>query len=585
MKTGRLGATPHDGGVTFGVWAPFASSVAVIGDFNNWSHDTAFGLKREESGEWFGFIANAQAGQEYKFIIKNGDQTFVRTDPRALQLTVGESNPIVVDDTDFDWEGDNFSLPEKHELVVYEMHIGTFNRSDPVTTGTFADAIQKLDHLQALGVNLIELMPCSESKIDMWWGYTPDYIYAVEAAYGGRRAFKEFVKAAHKHGIGVMLDVVYNHLTARDGMDMWRFDGWSENDRGGIYFYNDDRAKTPWGETRLDFGRPEVRQYIVDNARMWVQACHVDGLRVDSTVHIRRTSYEDSGYDLPDGFRVLGEITTAVKNIKPNSLLVAEDLSGKTFITDPVGQGGAGFDSQWDVWIGAVLHEVTSDFTPENVTNIANAITNGAYGDPFKRVIFSESHDLDANGGSRLNEAVAPGFADSLFARRRSIIGAALMLTAPGIPMVFQGQEFLESGSFNHWAPLDWQKAVKYHGILQLYTDLIHLRRNTAGQTQGLRGPNVVVLQNDGKVLAYHRWDNGGPKDDTIVVINFVNEQHWDYELAFPRPGTWKVRFNSDWQGYAGDFANTLTPDTQTGGDKKAKVNIGPYSIIILSQD
>ena len=150
--------------------------------------------------------------------------------------------------------------------MIYELHIGTFNDDKETDTpGTFARAIEQFDHLKRLGVNVIQVMPTAEFAGDFSWGYNPAHIFAVETAYGGPRAFKDFVQAAHAAGIGVILDVVYNHFGPSD-LDLWQFDGWSENDGGGIYFYNDWRRATPWGDTRPDYGRGEVRQYIRDNA-------------------------------------------------------------------------------------------------------------------------------------------------------------------------------------------------------------------------------------------------------------------------------------------------------------------------------
>jgi hypothetical protein len=163
--------------------------------------------------------------------------------------------------------GDDFKMPPHNELVIYELHIGTFRRTSPDKPGTFDDAIGGLDHLKRLGVNAVEVMPIAEFAGDLSWGYNPALPFAIGQAYGGADGFKRFVKAAHERGIAVILDVVYNHFGPSD-LHLWQFDGWSENGLGGIYFYNDDRANTPWGQTRPDYGRPEVRQYIRDNAVM-----------------------------------------------------------------------------------------------------------------------------------------------------------------------------------------------------------------------------------------------------------------------------------------------------------------------------
>jgi 1,4-alpha-glucan branching enzyme len=208
-------------------------------------------------------------------------------------------------------------------------------------------------------------------------------------------------------------------------------------------------------------------------------------------------------------------------------------------------------------------------------------------------VIYTESHDEVANGHQRLPEEIWPGAADSWFSRKRSTLGAALVFTAPGIPMIFQGQEFLEDGWFDDREPLDWGRLKKFPGIHLLYRDLIRLRRNWFNQTRGLGGQHIHVhhLNDTDKLIAFHRWDDGGPGDDTIVVANFANRSHDSYALGFPRAGMWRVRFNSDWQGYSGDFGDRLGYDTLAEDDPldsmpcRANVGIGPYAGLILSQD
>jgi 1,4-alpha-glucan branching enzyme len=185
-----------------------------------------------------------------------------------------------------------------------------------------------------------------------------------------------------------------------------------------------------------------------------------------------------------------------------------------------------------------------------------------------------------------MNEEIAPKDPGSIFARRRSMLGAAAALTAPGIPMLFQGQEFMERGWFTHWDALEWNRTDTYAGTVQFYRDLITLRRNLRGQTAGLKGQGFETLNVDetNKLLAYHRFDAGGPNDDTVVVLNFANAARTNYQIKFPHAGTWKVRLNSDWQGYSADFTNHHTDDVVVENEQ-GTISIAPYSVLILSQD
>ncbi len=575
-------------GVSFCVWAPFASAVHIMGDFNNWS-ETDTPLTKDDSGYWSANVRGARPGQEYKYIIQNGERKMLRNDPRALQITASGDNSIIVAD-DFEWHDHDFQMSPSNQQVIYEMHLGTFHRHDPATPGTFETALEKLDYLASLGVTTIELMPISSTAVNRWWGYDPDYIYAVEASYGGRQAFLQFVDAAHQKGIGVMLDVVYNHLSPYEELDLWQFDGWSENGQGGIYFYNDWRASTPWGP-RLDYGRPEVRDYIVENALMWLRDCHIDGLRLDATFAMRKNVNQeitDSAPDNPEAYQTLQRLTKETKELKPSLFLVAEDFSNEAAMTRRQEEGGAGFDAQWDTSFPSRIRDVLEPLNDgdRNLSLIVEALQKRSNKNAFERIIYTESHDADANGRARLNEEISPGDATSLWARRRSTIGAAICLTAPGIPMLFQGQELMEQGWFSHWQALDWKKAGQFAGIVNLYQDLIALRLNRRGCSAGLQGQGLTILHqnNTDKVLAYDRFDKGGVNDDTVVILNVSNQTRINYELPFPRTGSWKVRLNSDWQGYSPDFSNTPTGDIFVENDF-GSVNLGPYSFLILSQD
>jgi 1,4-alpha-glucan branching enzyme len=592
-----MGAVPFDGGVTFRVWAPDATGVAVTGDFTGWSA-AGLPLAGEPGGMWSADIGLAAPGQAYQYLIATGAGLLTRVDPYARRVVNSSgqaTRAVIYDHRAFDWGEAGFASPGWTELVIYELHIGSFNEHGGEATGTLGDAAAKLPYLRDLGVNAVELLPLASFEGALSWGYDPGVPFAVEEPYGGPDGLKSFVKTAHALGIAVILDVVYNHFGPDDSI-LWQFDGSGPGWSGGIYFYGDDRAQTPWG-SRPDYGRAGVRQYLVDNATSWLRDYRLDGLRLDATGYIRNIWGDgETAADIPDGWELLQQMNDAIDASQPWKLTIAEDMQRDDWLTRPTAQQGAGFDSQWDpdfvAQVRGVLEEVQD--ADRDVGAIGAVLQRRYAATAFARVVFTESHDADGNGRTRVPAEIDPAQPDSWWSKKRSTLGGALVLTAPGIPMLFQGQEFLEAKPFLlDGAPLDWGNVTAYAGILALYRDLIRLRRDWFATTAGLRGEGCNVFHvNDGaKVVAFHRYASGGPGDDVVVVLNFADAGYGGYEIGLPRPGTWRVRFNSDWPGYDPGYGGWPSDDTTATGEPRdglefsGPVGIGPYTAVILSQD
>ncbi|MEO2094270.1 MAG: alpha-amylase family glycosyl hydrolase [bacterium] len=583
-------------GVSFRVWAPNADSVHVAGPFNGWS-GTASAMANDSAGHWSLDVREIGAGEHYRFAITNGAQTSWKNDSRAREVTQSNGDSIVVDPAAFDWGTVSYSTPAWNDLVIYEMHVGTFFDAPGGAPGSFQSAILKVPYLRDLGITAVELMPVCEFAGDYSWGYNYSHPFSVEQIYGGTQGLRNFVKACHDNGIAVLLDVLYNHWGPSD-LDLWRYDGWFTGAFGGIYFYNSILSQTPWGDTRPDFGRAEVRQYIRDNALFWLDEYRLDGLRWDSTSNIRMGPLGD----IPDGWSLMQWCNDEIDASQSWKINIAEDMynAPNDLITQDTLSGGAGFDSQWDaLFVHPVRAAMTTpDDASRDMWAVRNAIAQQYNGQATRRVIYTESHDEVANGKSRLPEEIWPGNADSWYSKKRSTLAAAVVMTSPGVPMLFEGQEFLEDGWFTDTDPLDWSKLTQFGGIHDLYRDLIALRRNLAGHTAGLKGDSVNVFHVNnnspgGKLIAYHRWDQGGPGDDVIVICNFAN-QDWPasagYTIGLPAAGTWRVRFNSDANIYDPGYNNFPTTDltAQPGGydglPYHATISIGAYSAVVLSQ-
>jgi 1,4-alpha-glucan branching enzyme len=588
-----MGALPHDGGTTFRVWAPHAQAVFVTGSFDGWAGDRHRMERDEGSADtWSADVDGVAPGAEYRFTIRTPTGDLSRVDPYARQVTNSVGNAVVYDHAAFDWGAHAFQMPDRDDLVIYELHVGTFAARDE-HRGDFDRAIRRLPYLRDLGVSAVQVMPPFEFAGDISWGYNPAHLFAIESGYGGPDAFKRFIKAAHRLGIAVIIDVVYNHLGPSD-LDLWRFDGWALGDGGGIYFYNDERALTPWGATRPDYGRGEVRSFLRDSAMTWLEEFRCDGLRFDATVYIRAVD-GDAGGDLPDGWSFMAWVNDEIRTRMPWKLTIAEDIQDDPLLVAPTAEGGVGFGAQWDVgFIRRVRPALeAADDADRDVTAVAEAILAGSRGPALTRVIYTESHDDVANDRVRVPEAIAPGDAASWWAKKRANLGSGLVLTSPGIPMLFQGQELLEDRWFDDEVALDWSKARTHEGMLRLHRDLIALRRAADDATRGLRGENVVILRADDehKILAFHRWRDGGPGDDVVVVANFGHEMVSGLPVGFPAPGRWQVRFNSDSAVYAPEFGGHEAFDTRAahepldGQRQSAPVSVGPYSVVIFSRE
>ena len=393
------------------------------------------------------FTSEAKVQDHYKFVVSRKDQPDIwKLDPYCRQVTgrvnLQDGSPrqnecVIVDPDLFKWDKKEFDMPPWNELVIYEMHLGTFIDSGAIAR-RFLDAVSKLDYLVELGINAIEIMPCTEFESNTSMGYNPSLLFAIENHYGGHRSVQRFVNEANRRGIAVIFDVVYNHLGPDDLSEcFWRFDGSHKDDYGGIYFYQDDRSHTAFGATRPDYGRLEVRQILRDNAMMWLHEYHADGLRLDSTINIRRSERGD----LPDGWQLMQWIN---RDKKANQFTIAEDLQDNEWITKKVEDGGAGFSGQWDIGFYNVIKNavVPSEDQSRSMSSICDALNKRYNNDAFQRIIYSESHDEVTeqlgNKLGRMPEKIWRGNADSWPSRKRSTLAAAIVLTSPGVPMIFQ---------------------------------------------------------------------------------------------------------------------------------------------------
>jgi len=277
----------------------------------------------------------------------------------------------------------------------------------------------------------------------------------------------------------------------------------------------------------------------------------------------------------------------------PGKITIAEDLRGNGSITDSEESGGANFSTQWDAeFVHPIREAIISMHDEDRNMNSVSAALSNRYGlDSFKRVIYTESHDEVANGKARAVSEINPVDPEGWHALKRSTLGMGLVLTAPGIPMLFQGQSMLEDGWFQDTDAIDWTNVRKFSGVTRLYRDLIRLRLNLDGVSRGLSGQyiNVHHVNHVDKVIAFLRHKDRGPDDHTLVIANFSTRGWEHYEVGLPVAGRWVSRFNSDWNGYRedlGDFSVhdiTAIGESRDGLPAKATVAVAAYSLSIYT--
>jgi 1,4-alpha-glucan branching enzyme len=469
------------------------------------------------------------------------------------------------------------------------MHVGAFSVPDGVDHGTFATTKDGLARLADLGVDVVEMMPVQDfGGGPASWGYNPQLFLAPKPSYGTSSDLRALVDEAHAQGIAMWIDVVYNHTDGYSKAPLRCFDGDCAAGAPGSYFFGPGAyASTPWGP-RLDYTKKQVADMILDSVHAWLTEYRGDGFRWDSVSNIRAL---DGQGTTPGGHDLLVRANDWTHGLGGAS--VAEDLKGYDAITKTTASGGFGFDAQWDGF-GYTVTDVLSGFADDarDLGKLAGALRGNYAGDPFARLLFVEDHDTVGNGGARLPSKIDAANPESFAARKRSMLGGVLLLTTPGVPMLFMGQEDLAAGGFvdppAHVPSVPPTTAgARMHAF---YKDMIRLRRNLDGGAGGLLDAEVDVFhQNDAtKVLAYRRHGPSG--EDVLVVVNLRNKAYARYDVGAPAAGPWRVRLDTDSKTYGDDLGGGGPATVSTlaaardGQPFTLPLVLGPYSAIVLTR-
>ena len=595
-----LGANLVAGGATFRVWAPGASEVHLKLDTPSASFHpgpTTL-LTKDAGGFWGGFVAGVKDGAGYLFHVVGPAGKGLKRDPYSRELGLDPRWPlcdcVVRDPKSYPWHDQGFRPPAFADLIIYQFHVGTYygtaaDGSDRRATrgGTYLDVLAKLQHLVDLGVNALQPLPVVEFESDTSLGYngvdifSPEYRYAVAGpdldryrilvngllAAKGKPALtlehlepqvnqlKAFVDLCHVYGIAVILDVVYNHAGAGapggktfDDQSLYFLDFQvRHSDNDSLYFTDRDVA----GGRAFAYFKAPVRQFLVDNAKLFYDEYHVDGYRFD----------EVSTIDANGGWDFCKQLTDALRSSHADRILIAEYWrDDQSWVVKPTRDGGGGFDAALSnvprIAIRDAVGRAASAFGGAlDLTALHNGLAaRFGPGEAWRAVNCVENQDLvysDHNEGGRIAHLADSTNARSWYATSRSRVATALLLTAPGVPSLFMGQELLDYRPWNdnlknhpdflvHWDELIPKTPV---GDFLIFTQaVVNLRR----RLRGLRGSSSRPYHNPGnRVIAFHRWvDFEGW--DVVVVASFAEATHFDYVLGFPMPGRWSEVFNSD---------------------------------------
>ena len=566
----KLGAHLEEDGVRFSVWAPNAERVSVVGDFCDWDGRRHPLQSRGVSGVWEGFVPGLKRGDLYKFEIgAGGGQPRLKSDPLAFSMELRPKNASVVWGLgDYAWGDGEWMKARKEKdlrrepMAIYEVHPGSWRRAGDGWLSYRELAGELVPYLKEHGFNYVELLPVAEHAYDPSWGYQVTGYFAPTVRYGTPEDFKFFVDQCHQNGIGVILDWVPGHFP-KDDFALRRFDGTA------LYEHEDPRLgeHPDWGTLIFNYGRCEVRSFLLSNALYWLDQFHADGLRVDAVASMLYLDYSRApgewvpnqygGNQNLEAIAFLKEFNHEVHKNFPGAFTVAEESTAFDGVTRPVHLGGLGFSFKWDMgWMNDTLRYFRKD--PVHRKHHHNDLTFGmlyAYSENF---VLPLSHDEVAQGKGSLYDKM-PGDHRQRLANLRLLY--TLMYTHPGKKLLFMGGEFGQGREWNFDHGLDWHEAEEPErgALLRFFKDLGQLyRREKALWARELEPEGFCWIDcsdSESGVVSFVRRGDG---EELLVVLNFTPVTRPDYRIGAPRPGEYKEILNSDSEIYAGSNAGNL---------------------------
>ncbi|WP_062523099.1 1,4-alpha-glucan branching protein GlgB [Demequina silvatica] len=582
-------------GTDFAVWAPNARAVRVVGDFNHWQGAAHAMRTLGASGIWELFIPGVAAGTAYKFEIldKNGHWR-QKADPMARRTELPPATASVVEESSYDWgDGDWLatrasSQPHRSAMSVYEVHLGSWRQG----LGYVELAQQLTAYVTDLGFTHVEFLPVMEHPFGGSWGYQVSGYYAPTSRFGSPDELRYLIDTLHQAGIGVLLDWVPGHFP-KDEWALGRFDGTP------LYEHPDPlRGEQPdWGTFIFDFGRSEVRNFLVANAVYWLQEFHADGLRVDAVASMLYLDYSreagqwrpnvHGGRENLDAIAFLQEANATAYRNAPGIVMIAEESTAWPGVTAPTSAGGLGFGLKWNMgWMNDTLRYMGEE--PVHRSYHHHTVTFSLMYAFSEHYMLPLSHDEVVHGKGSLVDRF-PGDHWQKMAQLRALL--AYQWTHPGKTLLFMGCEFGQYAEWSEGRSLDWWHLEDrlHDGVRRMLGDLNRLYRETPplferdSDPAGFRWIDADDTRRN--TLAFLRMDDAG--HPVAVVVNFAGVPHERYQLPLPEAGGWDEVFNTDSEVYGGSGVGNLghvvaAPRAMHGFPAVAEIRVPPMGAVIL---
>ena len=604
----KLGSHPMvlDGrpGVQFSVWAPSAKAVSVVGDFNGWRNgDMRLFPRVDGSGIWEGFVPSARKGDLYKYFVesKTGYKA-AKGDPYSASWEEPPGTASRIWKLDHEWADDAWMKRRggsdllSSPVSIYEVHFGSWKRTTSSRLPTYRQVAEELsDYVTDMGFTHVELLPIMEHPFYASWGYQIVGYFAPTSRYGTPEDLMAFVDRMHSKGIGVILDWVPSHFP-KDEHGLGYFDGTH------LYEYGDPMKMVhpDWSSYIFDYGRTEVRSFLLSSAAFWLKAYHADALRVDAVASMLYLDYSrkpgewapnvNGGKENLEAVSFLRDLNRMVYSSFPGAQMIAEESTAWPLVSRPTDVGGLGFGMKWNMgWMHDTLEYFSKD--PVYRKHLHDKITFSIWYAFTENFVLPLSHDEVVHGkGSLIGNM--PGDDWQRFANLRLLYG--YMFCHPGKKLLFMGSEFAQSAEWNHDSQLQWSQARRplNSGVQRWVKDLNRLVSEEPALHELDFWPGgfewMDSTDRDNSVISFLR-KSGKDEDDVLVVCNFTPVVRHSYPLTVPRAGTWREVLNSDGKEYGGsDVGNmgqvkaTRRASSRTGFG--AKATLPPLGALILKR-